>query len=330
MATLDAAAAHTPVLLERCLELLAPVAQNDGSVIIDATLGMGGHTEGILERFPKVTVLGIDRDPQAIEMASRRLMRFGDRFQPYHTTYDQIPAVAATHGTAIHGILLDAGVSSLQLDEVERGFSYARDAHLDMRMNPTEGISAAELIAEATPAELTRILRTYGEEPNAGRIVKAILNSREHTPIESTQQLVDLIREALPAAAMRTGGNPAKRTFQALRIAVNSELDILASTVPAALETLSLGGRMVVESYHSLEDRIVKRAFSAGLNNSAPPDLPIIPEEYQPYLKALTKGAEKADQQEREHNPRSASVRLRAVEKIRNHNPISQVSRSNK
>lgn len=316
-----AAQAHTPVLLERCLDLLAPACDHTDATVIDATLGMGGHTEGMLRRFPHLTVIGIDRDPQAIELASQRLAQFGSRFVPVRTTYDHVAQVAQQYGRPIDGILLDAGVSSLQLDKVERGFSYARDAALDMRMNPDEGPTAAELIAQLSRQELIHILRAYGEENQASRIVDAIITQRAQAPITRTQQLVTLIRDALPAAVKRTGGNPAKRTFQALRIAVNSELDILEATIPAALSALRIGGRMVVESYHSLEDRIVKRAFSAASNVTAPAGLPVIPEADQPALRPLTRGAEQADRAEQEHNSRSKSVRLRAVEKIREYNP---------
>ncbi len=212
---------------------------------------------------------------------------------------------------------MDLGVSSLQLDEADRGFAYSKDAPLDMRMDATNGQSAADLLATASEGELIRILRTYGEEKFAPRIARLIIRRRDDAPITRTGELVDIIREAIPAPARRTGGNPAKRTFQALRVAVNDELTILERALPRALSSLRVGGRLVVESYQSLEDRIVKDVLRRGSTSAAPPGLPIIPDEMAPSLRLLTKGANKADQAEQDHNPRSASVRLRGAELIR-------------
>ncbi|MEV7973101.1 16S rRNA (cytosine(1402)-N(4))-methyltransferase RsmH [Cellulomonas sp. NPDC089187] len=318
MSTSDAAQRHTPVLLQRCLDLLGPALAEPGAVMIDATLGMGGHTEGVLDAIGTVRVIGIDRDPQALELASARLARFGDRFTPVHAVYDEIPDVLDELGLpGVHGVLMDLGVSSLQLDEAERGFAYAQDAPLDMRMDPTRGRTAADVLAEYDEAELVRILREYGEERFAGRIARRIVQSRQTTPIQRSGELVDLIRASIPAAARQKGGNPAKRTFQALRIEVNDELAVLGRAVPAAVEALLVGGRIAVESYHSLEDRLVKRSFAAGAVTSAPPDLPVIPEDHAPYLRLLTRGAEEADEAEIARNPRSQSVRLRAAERLR-------------
>ena len=323
---------HTPVLLQRCLDLLAPAVEHSGqgAVLIDATLGMGGHTEAALERFEHLRVVGIDRDPQAIELASQRLARFGPRFVAVHTTYDHIDRVARRYGVpedqagpgrgpgTVDAILMDLGVSSLQLDEAGRGFSYARPAPLDMRMDQDSGATAQELLETAGQAELTRILRTYGEERFAPRIAAALVRRREEgQAVSTTAELAELVRQAVPAAARRSGGHPAKRTFQALRIAVNSELDVLQRAVPRALDALCVGGRLVVESYQSLEDRIVKQALVSGATARAPQDLPLVPEADQPYLELLTHGAIKADAQEIEHNPRSASVRLRAAVRTR-------------
>ncbi len=320
MQQLDAAgnALHAPVLLSTCLELLAP-ALSDGGVLIDCTLGMGGHTEAFLEAFPTITVVGIDRDPQAIELASKRLEPHGSRFVPVHATYDDVDKVAATHGREgkADAILMDLGVSSLQLDEVERGFSYAHDAPLDMRMDTTQGQSAAELINAASVQDLARILRVYGEEKFAKKIADAIVRRREAQPLTSTGELAEIVRDSIPAPARRTGGNPAKRTFQALRIAVNNELDVLESAMPRAIGSLRVGGRLAVESYQSLEDRIVKDAMNAGLKSTTPAGLPMELDDHKPYLRALTKGAQKADENELAQNPRSASVRLRAVERVR-------------
>lgn len=315
----DAASRHTPVMLERCVDLLAPALAAPGSVAIDGTLGMGGHTEAILERCPEARVVGIDRDPQAIALASARLARFGDRFVAHHAEYDDIEgALAAAGADRAHGILLDLGVSSLQIDDAERGFSYAQDAPLDMRMNPADPVSAADLLRDADEHELTRILRDYGEERFASKIARSIVRRRETEPFERSEQLVDLVRACIPAATRTPGaGNPAKRTFQGLRIAVNRELEVLERAIPAAVEGIGEGGRVVVMSYHSLEDRIVKRAFAAGAESQAPPGLPVVPDEDLPYLRLLTRGAEKASAEEAERNPRSKPVRLRAVERLR-------------
>ena len=331
-AAADAAGRHEPVLLQRCLDLLAPAVERvvddptGGAsatlVMIDCTLGMGGHTEAALERFPALRVVGIDRDPEAIALASARLERFGDRFTAVQSTYDAVNRVAREHSTNAEGtvdaILMDLGVSSLQLDEVSRGFSYARPAPLDMRMDQSSGRTAQDLLETSSATELTHILRTYGEERFASRIASAVVRHREAgEPVTSTQELAELVRQAVPAAARRSGGHPAKRTFQALRVAVNAELDVLERTVPRALNSLRVGGRIVVESYQSLEDRIVKRALAHGATSRAPQDLPVVPEADRPYLELLTSGAEKADARELDHNPRSAPVRLRAAVRLR-------------
>ncbi len=322
-----AASKHIPVLRERCLELLA--GAGGSGVIIDGTLGMGGHSEAILAHTD-YAVVGIDRDPQAIALATERLAPYGDRFTTVHTTYDHIADIAASTGP-VRGILMDLGVSSLQLDSDDRGFAYSRNTPLDMRMDTDGPRTAADILAQASVGELTRILRVYGEERAASRIAAAIVRERESAPITTTGQLADLIDRHMPAPARRSGGNPAKRTFQALRIAVNSELSILAQALPQAVDALDIGGRLVVMSYHSLEDRLVKAVISQGTQVDAPAGLPIIPDDAQPYLRALTRGAEKASSEEIERNPRSAPVRLRAAEKLhpapahRNHLEYDQV-----
>ncbi|WP_148132375.1 MULTISPECIES: 16S rRNA (cytosine(1402)-N(4))-methyltransferase RsmH [Trueperella] len=309
-------ALHVPVLARTCLDLLAPALES--GVLIDCTLGMGGHSEAFLTDFPNIRVVGIDRDPAAIRLASERLARFGERFTAVHTTYDDVDQVAARFGEGgkVEAILMDLGVSSLQLDEEERGFSYAADAPLDMRMDTTSPRTAADILATEPKAEIARILRVYGEEKFAGRISEAVVRRRDKEPLTRTGELVEIVRESIPAPARRTGGNPAKRTFQALRIAVNGELDSLRLAVPRAIESLKVGGRLAVESYQSLEDRIVKDAFAAGTRSTTPAGLPLELEGHGPYLKALTRGAIKATEAEIAANPRSASVRLRAVERI--------------
>jgi 16S rRNA (cytosine1402-N4)-methyltransferase len=324
----DAASRHQPVMLKRCVDLLEPALGKPGAIAIDGTLGMGGHTEEILRRCPTATVVGIDRDLDAIALASERLKGFGDRFVAHHAEYDDIAgALARVGAAAADGILLDLGVSSLQIDEAERGFSYAQDAPLDMRMNREDETTAAFLLATLDERSLARIFREYGEERFAPRIARAIVRRRETEPVTRSADLVEIVRLSIPAAARAKGGNPAKRTFQALRIAVNRELEVLERTIPTAIESTPVGGRVVVMSYHSLEDRIVKQAFAAGATSSAPPGMPIIPDEDQPYLTLLTRGAEMATEAEAEDNPRSKPVRLRAAERTRI-TPIERLRRA--
>ena len=320
---------HAPVLPDRCLDLLAPALAGPGAperpVLIDCTLGMGGHARAALERFEDLTLIGIDRDPEAIALASSRLARYGERFRAVRATYDRVDAVAREAAEAsgrrdgvVDAVLMDLGVSSLQLDRIERGFSYARSAPLDMRMDQSGGRTAQDLLDTAEERELTRILRAYGEERFASRIAAGIVRRREAgDPVRSTDALADLVRGCVPAAARRTGGHPAKRTFQALRVAVNTELELLERAVPRALNSVRVGGRVVIESYQSLEDRIVKRAFAAGASPSAPQGLPVVPQDALPYIELATRGAVRADDDEVAANPRSASVRLRAATRIR-------------
>ena len=314
----EAASRHTPVMLDRCVELLSPALTRPHAVAVDATLGMGGHAEALLTRLPDLTVVGIDRDRDAIALATSRLAFAGERFSAHHGTYDDIDGALATVGARkADAILFDLGVSSLQLDEDDRGFAYSRDAPLDMRMNRDDPVTAASLLATETEDGLARILHVYGEERFARKIARTIVRRRETDPIERSEQLVDLVRACIPAATRTPGSNPAKRTFQALRIAVNRELEVLEAAMVAAIDAIDVGGRIVVLSYHSLEDRIVKHAFAAGAETSAPPGMPVVPLEAQPYLKLLTRGAEKASEDEAASNSRSKPVRLRAVQRTR-------------
>jgi len=303
---------HTPVLLDRCVELLAPALQADGAVLVDATLGMGGHSEALLERFPRIRLIGLDRDTDALRIAGERLARFKDRVTLVHTVYDEI----GLHAQGASGILFDLGVSSLQLDEAERGFAYSKDAPLDMRMDQTKGVTAAEVIATYNEGNLRRIFERYGEEKLAGRYARFIIEARQKKPIERSGELVEILIAATPAAAQRAG-HPAKRVFQALRIEVNTELNVLADAIPSAMDALTVGGRIVVMSYQSLEDRLVKQAFAAASASTAPAGLPVELPEHAPRFKILTKGAELADDNERARNPRAIPVRLRAAEKLR-------------
>ncbi|RFU83560.1 16S rRNA (cytosine(1402)-N(4))-methyltransferase RsmH [Streptomyces triticagri] len=309
---------HVPVMLRRCLDLLGPALDKPGAVVVDCTLGLGGHSEALLKAHPEVRLIGLDRDTEALRLAGERLAPFGDRATLVHAVYDELPDVIARLGIdGVQGVLFDLGVSSMQLDEADRGFAYAQDAPLDMRMDQTTGASAAEVLNTYAPGELVRILRTYGEEKQAKRIVSAVVRERAKEPFRNSARLVELIRDALPQAAKRTGGNPAKRTFQALRIEVNGELAVLERAVPAAVRSLAVGGRIAVLSYHSLEDRLVKQVLAAGAANTAPPGLPVVPERYQPRLKLLTRGAELPTEDEVAENRRAAPARLRGAQRIR-------------
>ena len=309
---------HAPVLLDRVVALLAPALDHEGAVLVDCTLGLGGHTEAVLERCASARVIGIDRDTAALELAGTRLAAYGDRFIGVHAVYDEIGEVLADQGLDhVDAVLFDLGVSSMQLDVRERGFAYAEDAPLDMRMDGTTGPTAADVLNTYSVAELTRVLRDFGEEKFARKIARAVERQREITPFTRSARLVELLYAEIPAPARRTGGHPAKRTFQALRMEVNDELSVLQRAIPAALDAIGVGGRVVVEAYHSLEDRLVKRAFTSASRLDVPEDLPFVPEGSDPAMRLVTRGAEVADEHEIEQNPRAASVRLRAIERVR-------------
>jgi 16S rRNA (cytosine1402-N4)-methyltransferase len=308
---------HVPVLAGRVVDLLGPALAHPGAVVVDATVGMGGHAAALLEAVPQLRLVGIDRDPEALALAGERLAPWSDRVQLVQAVYDQVPHVLSSLGLpSVHGVLLDLGVSSLQLDEARRGFAYSVDAPLDMRMDPSAGPTAADVLNRYSVDELTRVLREYGEERYARRIARAIVAQRRHGPFTTSSALVALVREQVPAPSRRTGGNPAKRTFQALRIEVNAELSTLAAALPAALDALAVSGRIVVLAYHSLEDRLVKHALAAGARSSTPPDLPVELPGHGPVLRLLTRGAERPDDAEVAANPRAASARLRAAERL--------------
>lgn len=312
---------HVPVMLGRVLTLLTPAADavtGRAPVYLDATLGMGGHAEAMLRAVPRLRLIGLDRDTTALERSAARLAAFGDRVTLEHAVYDEIPEVLRRLGVAaVDAVLFDLGVSSPQLDETGRGFAYSHDAPLDMRMDRTQRLTAAEVVNGYPAAELARILREYGEERFAQRIASAIVREREREPFDSTRRLADLVRTSIPAATRRTGGNPAKRTFQALRIEVNGELDTWRRALPAALDALPVGGRVAVLSYHSLEDRITKRVLAAQAADTTPPDLPVPLPEHEPRFRLLTRGAELPSDEETTTNPRAGSVRMRAAERVR-------------
>ncbi len=308
---------HVPVLLDRVVSLLAPALDRDDAVLVDCTLGLGGHSEAVLERCPRARVIGIDRDPQALALSRERLASYGERFTGVLAVYDEIADVLDDQGLPeVAGVLFDLGVSSMQLDLPERGFAYAVDAPLDMRMG-SSGPTAADVLNTYSAPDLARVLKEYGEEKMARRIADAVVRERASEPFTTSGRLVALLYDVIPAPARRTGGHPAKRTFQALRMEVNDELGVLRRAMPAAVDAIGVGGRVVVESYHSLEDRLVKRVFADATRLDVPDDLPFVPEGAEPSYRLVTRGAEQANEEEVEENPRAASVRLRAIERIR-------------
>lgn len=310
-----AADRHVPVMLTEILDALAPSLARSGALYVDATLGMGGHTEAVLERFGKARAIGIDRDTEALRLAGERLARFGDRFEGVHAVNTEVADVLPRPADAM---LFDLGVSSLQLDELDRGFSYRADAPLDMRMDQTsDGPTAADVLNTASQDELERILKTYGEERFARKIAHAVVKEREKQPWTTSGRLVEMLRSVIPLASQRQSGHPAKRTFQALRIEVNDELRGWEQAVRSALDSLAVGGRLAVLSFHSLEDRITKRAFATASASTAPPGLPVELPEHRPEFALVTRGAAVPSEDELERNPRSASVRLRVIERTR-------------
>ncbi|PXW32293.1 UNVERIFIED_CONTAM: 16S rRNA (cytosine1402-N4)-methyltransferase [Williamsia faeni] len=313
---------HVPVMAERMIELLTPAItrqspDGSGAIYVDGTLGAGGHTELIAQRFPAVAIIGIDRDINALDLARERLSPFGDRITFVHTRYDAVDDALEQAGVKkFDAALYDLGVSSMQLDQPDRGFAYAVDAPLDMRMNADDPLTAADVLNTYGHGELARVLSEYGDERFAGKIASAVLREREIEPFTTSGRLVELLYRTIPAATRRTGGHPAKRTFQALRIEVNGELTSLKAALPAALSALNVGGRLAIMSYQSLEDRIVKREFVERTKSRTPPGLPVDLPGTAPDFALVTRGAEQASDEEIEYNPRSASVRVRVIERI--------------
>src|SRR5690625_619800 len=309
---------HVPVMLDRIVELLAPALTEPGAVLVDGTLGLGGHAEALLKACPEMHLVGVDRDTSALERSAARLEPYADRTHFVHAVYSEIPDALEEAGIAdAQAVLLDLGVSSPQLDETDRGFAYAHEAPLDMRMDRTQTLTAADVVNTYPAADLTRVLRVHGEERFASRIVRAIERRRAKGPLDSTSELAELVRETIPAATRRTGGHPARRTFQGLRIEVNAELSILERALPAAISRLGIDGRIAVLSYHSLEDRATKKALAALAKDTTPIDLPVSLPDRQPELRLLTRGAELPTDEENERNPRAQSARLRAAERVR-------------
>jgi 16S rRNA (cytosine1402-N4)-methyltransferase len=309
---------HISVMRDTCVDLLTPaINKSENPVVVDATLGLGGHSEALLESNPNLVLIGIDRDLDAIVKAKNRLAKFENRVKLNHAIFDEITDVVNSFGfEQVDGILFDLGVSSMQLDQSDRGFSYSQDAPLDMRMDRSTGITASEIINTYAPGELVRILRTYGEEKFATRIVENIVKERAKAPLNSTAQLATLVKESIPAATRRTGGNPAKRTFQALRIETNDELGAVNRAIPQALELLKVGGRLVVMSFQSLEDRIVKEIFAQATTSGTPRDLPIDLPEFAAKFALVVRGSVLPSEAEIAANSRAQSVRLRAIERL--------------
>ncbi len=311
-------AGHLPVMTDRVLALLRPALEPAGAVLMDATLGRAGHASALLARNLGLSLIGIDADDAAIEESRRVLAPCAGRVTLVRAVYDQIPEILAGLGQpSVQGILFDLGLSSPQVDDASRGFAYSQDAPLDMRMDQSGPLTAADVLNTYPAPRLARVLREYGEERFARRIADAVVRERAVTPLTSTTRLTEIIRDSIPAAARRTGGNPAKRTFQALRIEVNGELDALRRALPAALDALAVGGRIVVLAYHSLEDRIVKQALADQAADTTPRGLPVSLPEARPRFRLLTRGAERPSEQEVTVNPRAASARLRAAERVR-------------
>ena len=309
---------HQPVMLQRAIEILGPCLTEENAILVDGTLGLGGHAEAFLNAFPNLTLIGIDRDQNALRLAAERLQPFESRIHLVHSTFDEIGKVISDLGfESVQAVLLDLGVSSMQLDEAERGFAYSFDAPLDMRMDSSEKLTAADILNNYEERDLVRIFKEYGEERYSQSIAKEIVNQRKQSPFVTSASLAALIVKKVPFIPGKSSGHPAKRVFQALRIEVNGELEILRQTLPDAIDSLSVGGRILVMSYHSLEDRIVKQSLMSAATSSAPLDLPIELPEHAPILRMLTKGVEAASEKEIASNPRAASVKVRAAEKIR-------------
>jgi 16S rRNA (cytosine1402-N4)-methyltransferase len=308
---------HIPVLADQVAALLAPALAVQDAVLVDATLGRAGHARALLDAHPGLALIGLDMDTSAIEESRRVLAGHATRITLVHARYDEMAQILAGHGhPQVQGVLFDLGVSSPQLDDRGRGFAYSYDAPLDMRMDATRPLTAAQVVNTYPAGRLAAVLREFGEERFAVRIANALVRERAREPLTSTGRLSDIIKAAIPAPARRTGGNPAKRTFQALRIEVNGELEALSQALPAAMEALAPGGRIVVLAYHSLEDRIVKRAFAERTKDTTPRGLPQSLPSHRPRFRQLTRGALRPSEQEVAANPRAASARLRAAERI--------------
>jgi 16S rRNA (cytosine1402-N4)-methyltransferase len=311
-------ALHIPVALDRCIALLSPAIESSTNpVVVDATLGMGGHSRALLLKYPQLKIIALDRDLSAIKVATTNLSDVSERVVIVHAVYDELASVLAKLGiTEVDGILFDLGVSSMQLDQADRGFAYSQDAPLDMRMDQSCGPTALDILSTYTYGELVRVIRNYGEEKFATKIADNVIKAREAGTLRTTKDLAEIVKSSIPAPARRTGGNPAKRTFQALRIEVNQELAVLERALPQAINAIRIGGRLVVMSYQSLEDKIVKKALSEVVASNSPLGLPFdLPNSAASY-KLVINGSEGATVAEIEINARAQSMRLRALERV--------------
>lgn len=317
----DVANIHLPVLLDDCVNLMAPALEHENAIAVDCTLGLAGHSIAFLKAAPQARLIGIDRDSEALGLATERMEREGlaDRFIPVHAAFDQLDQVLADQDIErVDAVFMDLGLSSLQIDETDRGFSYSHDAPLDMRMDVSQGITAADLLNSANEQELCRIIRDYGEEKWAARIAQMICEHRAKKPMETTFDLVHAVDAAIPKAVRRKDdGHPARRTFQAIRIAVNDELDPLDKAICDFVDCLKPGGRMLVITFHSLEDRLVKRCFQRLQNPcTCPPKAPICTCGKKPVVKILAHGAVAPTEEEIARNPRARSAKLRVAQKL--------------
>jgi 16S rRNA (cytosine1402-N4)-methyltransferase len=311
-------ALHIPVALDRCIALLSPaIESNVNPIIIDATLGMGGHSKALLLKYPNLKIIALDRDLSAIKVATENLSDVSNRIDIVHAVYDEIAEVLTKLGIKeVDGALFDLGVSSMQLDQAERGFAYSQDAPLDMRMDQSSGLSALDILNTYSYGELVRVIRNFGEEKFATKIADNIIKARAAGTLSTTKDLAEIVKNSIPAPARRTGGNPAKRTFQALRIEVNQELSVLERALPQAIGALKVGGRLVVMAYQSLEDKIVKKAFAEVTGSSSPLGLPFDLPNSEASYKLVINGSEGASQDEIAINARAQSMRLRALERV--------------
>lgn len=311
-------ALHIPVALERCITLLSPAIESSTNpVVVDATLGMGGHSRALLLKYPQLKIIALDRDLSAIKVATTNLSDLSEQVIVVHAVYDELAVVLKKLKISeVDGILFDLGVSSMQLDQADRGFAYSQDAPLDMRMDQSSGPTALDILSTYTYGELVRVIRNYGEEKFATKIADNVIKAREAGTLRTTKDLAEIVKSSIPAPARRTGGNPAKRTFQALRIEVNQELAVLERALPQAINAIRIGGRLVVMSYQSLEDKIVKKALSEVVASHSPLGLPFdLPNSAASY-KLVINGSEGATVAEIEINARAQSMRLRALERV--------------
>ena len=311
---------HQPVLLEECVGLVAPALERPGSIVVDCTLGLAGHACAFLKAAPEARLIGIDRDSEALSLATQRMHEEGldDRFTPVHAAFDEFDRVLDNLGVrSVQAVFMDLGLSSLQIDETDRGFSYSHDAPLDMRMDQRQTQTAGDIVNGYEEKELYRIIRDYGEDKFAKNIAKHIVAARQVKPITTTGELTEIIRESIPMKMQVKSGHPAKRTFQAIRIELNRELDVLRDSLDGMIDILDDGGRLCIITFHSLEDRIVKTIFRKNENPcTCPSDFPVCVCGKKSKGKVITRKPILPGETEMEENPRSKSAKLRIFERV--------------